>query len=444
MSRTTRARRAARPVPPPRGALVVALLLAALGLALSLYLARLHVRAHAGLASFCDVNDVVNCDRVATSAYSVALGIPVAVWGAIGYALAGCLAALGVARRGPHPGWPRGLLFALAAAAAAVSIALALVSELAIGAWCLVCAASWLVSFGLLAASWRGCRALGGPLGCLRADVSALAARPGATVFAALAGAVSLAALAFAYPRYWVRAPTPRQAAIASPPPAAPAPSRTSGAGSAEPAPPAAAAAPPAGPTASPKHPGRHGPGRATVDEKRGPAARAAAPAPARPQITIVEYSDYECPYCALAHEQTRALLAARPDIRIIHRQFPLDATCNPALKRTLHPEACSWARAGICGEEQGKSRAMDEALFANQKDRLPVQAVAERAGLDLARFQACLSAPETERRLSEDIAAARRQGIAGTPAYVIGGETYLGRLPESIVGPAARSAQQP
>jgi len=86
----------------------------------------------------------------------------------------------------------------------------------------------------------------------------------------------------------------------------------------------------------------------------------------------------------------------------------------------------------------------MDAALFANQKDRLPVETVAERAGLDLERFRACLSAPETERRLAEDIAAARRQGISGTPAYVIGDETYLGRLPESIAGPAPRSALQP
>jgi len=443
MSRTTRARRAARPVPPTRGALLAALLLAALGLALSLYLARLHTRAHAGLASFCNVDDVVNCDRVATSPYSVALGIPVAVWGAIGYALAACLAGMGIARRGPHPGWPRGLLFALAGVAAAVSVALALVSKIAIGAWCLVCAASWLVSFGLLVASWRGCRALGGPLECLHADVSALAARPRATVIAALAGAVALAALAFAYPRYWTRPAPPPAAAIApgAGRPSTPSPSQTP---RAEPAPPAAPATPPSGPAVSSKRPGaRQGPGHAVANAKRGPPEAAARPA-SPPRITIIEYSDYECPYCAVAHEQTRALLATRPDLRIVHRQYPLDASCNPALKRTLHPEACGWARAGICGEEQGRSQAMDAALFANQKDRLPVETVAERAGLDLERFRACLSAPETERRLAEDIAAARRQGISGTPAYVIGDETYLGRLPESIAGPAPRSALQP
>jgi protein-disulfide isomerase/uncharacterized membrane protein len=438
MPRTARARRAARPAPPPRGALVAALLLAAVGLVISLYLVRLHARAHAGFASFCDVDDVVNCDRVATSAYSVALGIPVAAWGAIGYALAACLAAVGVRRRGPHAGWPRGLLFALAGTAAVVSVALALVSELAIGAWCLVCAASWVVSFGLLAASWRSCRDVGGPLRCLRADVSALTARPGATAAAALAGAAALAALGFAYPRYWTHARAPRPAPAAAARPSAPPPA--SAAAPSEPArPPTATSAAEPGPAASSKRPARQGAGHEATAAKR---RRAEASAP--PPITIVEYSDYECPYCALAHEQTRALLAARPDIRIVHRQFPLDASCNPALKRTLHPDACSWARAGICGEAQGRSQAMDAALFANQKDRLSVESVAERAGLDLARFRACLSAPETERRLASDIAAARRQGITGTPAYVIGDETYLGRLPESIVGQPPRSALQP
>ncbi len=429
---------------------MAALVLAALGLGLSLYLARLHARAHAGFSSFCDVNEIVNCDRVATSEYSVVLGIPVAVWGVLGYGAAAVLAAWGLARRLPRAGWPRGLLLLVSVAAAAASVVLALVSEFAIGAWCLVCMGSWLVSFGMLAASWFACRRVGGPGGAVRADLAALSERAGVSVAAALLGVAALAALAWAYPRYWSHHPSQRPGAApvagekrqapTSPSPM-PAPSRVE-----LPAPSPAQVASPAQGTPGPaKRPSaRQGAGRPPASAKREPGPKEAPAPPAAPRITIVEYSDYECPYCALAREETRALQAARSDITIVHRQYPLDASCNTALKKTMHPDACNWARAGICGQEQGRSVAMDDALFRNQKERLPVETLAARIGLDLDRFRGCLSSPETERRLAEDIAAARRQGVSGTPTYVVGDQVYLGRLPESLLAPGPRSALQP
>jgi uncharacterized membrane protein/predicted DsbA family dithiol-disulfide isomerase len=357
--------------PAPRGPLLVSLALGLAGVVLSVVLARLHGQAHAGIASFCSISDVVNCDKVATSRYSVLLGLPVAVWGVLGYALAATLAATGLSTRRPRPGWPSGLLFLFAAAATAASAALALVSEFLIGAWCLLCMGSWAVAVALLAAAWRACRGTG-VAASIRADVSVLRASPRWSLAAAGLLVAAIAVLAGVYPRYWQRARAPRALVAGS----------GLGAG------------------------------------------------------VVVEYSDYECPMCARAHEETRALLARRPDVKLVRRQFPLDPSCNPAVKRPIHPTACGLARAGICAEAQGRLPEMDDALFRNQQEHLPVVALAERLGLDLPRFRDCLSSPETDRRLGADIGAALRDGVRATPTYVVGRTVEVGRLPEELLPP--------
>lgn len=358
----------------------MALALSLAGLALSIALVRLHRQAHAGVASFCAISDTVNCDRVATSRYAVVLGLPVAVWGVLGYGLTAALAASGLARRRPTPTWPSGLLVGVGAIASAISLALALVSSFAIGALCLLCAGLWVVAAALLVAAWLGSRPLG-VAAALRADLAAVRAnRAGAAAFALVgAGAVALAATA--YPRYWERP------ALASPVGAAPAGS--------------------------------------------GPAV-------------MVEYSDYQCPMCALAHEETRTFLARRPDVTLVRRHFPLDSSCNPALTRPMHPQACALARAAICAEAQERFAEMDDALFENQREGLPVSAIAERLGLDMGRFRECLASPETERRLAADIAAGRRDGVKATPTFVVRGVAVAGRIPVDLLPPPPGGGEGP
>jgi protein-disulfide isomerase len=122
--------------------------------------------------------------------------------------------------------------------------------------------------------------------------------------------------------------------------------------------------------------------------------------------------------------------------VKLVRRQFPLDPVCNPAVKRQIHPTACALARAGICAEVQGRLPEMDDALFRNQQERLPVAALAERLGLDLGRFRDCLASPETDRRLAADIGAAVRDGVRATPTYVVGRMVEVGRLPEELLPP--------
>ncbi len=356
-----------------RRPLAAALALAIAGLALSLVLTWIHAGAHAGETSFCTISEGVSCDRVATSRYSVLLGLPVSVWGALGFGLIGALAASGLVRRRPHPSWPAGLLVVLGAFSAAASVALALVSELVIGSLCLLCAGAWAVSFALLAAARRACRP-GGVALAVRADLAALRAMPRRTAGVALALAAGIGVAAAAYPRYWER------------------PAAAGGAG--------------------------------------------VIPAEVRSGV-VIEYSDYECPFCARAHEEERAVLASRPGLVVVRRHFPLDPSCNPAVKRAIHPSACALARAAICAEAQGQAARMDDALFREQgKGTDPVE-IARRLGLDIPRFSACLSSPETAHRLSEDVAAGIRDGVRAIPTYLVGGAAHVGTLPPGLPGPA-------
>ena len=373
-----------------RRSLKIAAALAALGFAIAGVLVREHALAHAGIQGFCTLNEFVNCDRVATSRFSVVLGLPIAVWGTFAYGLAFLLAVSGLRRARPHQTWPAGLLFALGGAATAVAVVLALVSELGIGALCLLCAASWLVSAAVFAAAWPATRPLG-PLAALRADLRVLGAHPGRTAGLVLAGAAVVALAAAAYPRYWER--------------------------------------------------------RAS-DERRTAQARAARP-PAAPAgggpTVVVEFSDYACPFCALAHEDLKALLAARPDVKLVKKHFPLDPACNPAVQRAIHPGACTLALTAICAEEQGKLDPMDDALFRNQKEKRPLAELVREVGLDLPRWEECLRAPSTRRRLDTDVTAALSVGVRATPTYVVNGVPFGGGkltpadLPPPPPGPAPR-----
>ena len=141
-------------------------------------------------------------------------------------------------------------------------------------------------------------------------------------------------------------------------------------------------------------------------------------------------FSDYECPFCAQAHDELRELLRRRPDIEVVRRHFPLDQACNPVMKRPMHQHACELARVAICAEAQGQLEAMDDALFANQKAQATGEELAARLKLDLGRFRACLEAPETSARLAADIEAGMKLKLRSTPTYVVDGTLHEGKLP--------------
>ena len=68
----------------------------------------------------------------------------------------------------------------------------------------------------------------------------------------------------------------------------------------------------------------------------------------------VIEFSDYECPFCAIAHAETDALLASRPDVRLVHKNFPLDSACNWMVTEAIHPGACAVSEAVLCAAGLG------------------------------------------------------------------------------------------
>lgn len=370
--------RASTPCTPTRFASVF---LCVAGLALALELARVHANAAAGGGpSFCSLGETVNCDRVALSSYSVFLGIPIALWGAFGYVAMLLLSVSGLLRRDASSPWPTGLMVILSGTAAALSIPLALVSGFALRSWCLLCAATWIVDWALFGLTFRRARGVGGAVSAIQHDLLALAKRPARTLVVASAATVVLVAALAAFSRGLTKDAGPRAT------PSAPAPHRVE-----------------SGPTA-------------------------------RPSLTIFEFSDYECPHCAKAHRELRTALAARPDIHLEHRNFPLDQACNPAVTRPFHRNACALARAAICAGDQGRFWEMNDALFENQAAQRPVGELAARLGLDLTAFGRCQDAPGTARRLDEEIASGLRAGVAATPTYAVGRALYQGTLPAEVL----------
>lgn len=145
-------------------------------------------------------------------------------------------------------------------------------------------------------------------------------------------------------------------------------------------------------------------------DHRRGPDG---APA------VLLEYGDYECPWCARAHfvvEAVRQRLG--PRVQFVFRNFPLT---------TIHPHAELAAEGAEAASEQGRFWEMHDALFENQQ-RLGSEFVARRAqalGLDIERFIRELNEGVYRERVRQDFRGGVRSGVNGTPTFFINGMRY-------------------
>jgi protein-disulfide isomerase len=151
------------------------------------------------------------------------------------------------------------------------------------------------------------------------------------------------------------------------------------------------------------------------------------AGAPARgarsPLVTMVEFSDFQCPFCARVQPVLSKLLAEYPDdLRLVWRDEPL----------SFHEQAQPAARAGRAAAAQGKFWEMHDKLFADQKHlgRSDFLRYAADLGLDAKAFSAVFDADSTRRAVEADAAAGRKIGARGTPTFFINGKVLLGAQP--------------
>jgi protein-disulfide isomerase len=139
--------------------------------------------------------------------------------------------------------------------------------------------------------------------------------------------------------------------------------------------------------------------------------------------ITIVEFSDFECPFCSKVGPTITQLLADYPgQIKVVFKQLPLE----------FHKSAPLAAQASLAAHEQGKFWPYHDLLFANQRalTRPDLERYAEQLGLDMGQFNAALNSEKFKAQVDKDLAESQRNGIRGTPHFAINGKRLSGAQP--------------
>jgi protein-disulfide isomerase len=152
-------------------------------------------------------------------------------------------------------------------------------------------------------------------------------------------------------------------------------------------------------------------------------------------QVTIVDFVDFECPFCRRLNAELQPLLTQYgPRIRLVRRQVPLAS----------HPHAADAARAACCAEILGKGDAMADALFSTPVEELTAsgcERVAQELGLPMTAYRACVADPRTTERIETDHAEFRAAGGYALPTLWIEGVQLVGAQPEGVLEATLKSA---
>jgi protein-disulfide isomerase len=182
-----------------------------------------------------------------------------------------------------------------------------------------------------------------------------------------------------------------------------------------------------------------------SADVKARPAAPAAAPGQPDPnkiyalsvgnspvkgpkdaKVKIIEFSDYQCPFCGQADALITQVLAANPDVAFVYKQFPLTS---------IHPNALPAAKAALAAGKQGKYWEMHEILFKNQRalgaDQL--KDYAKQIGLDVPKWEKDMNSPEIADQISAEGKEAQTAEVRGTPTIFVNGKRVNNRSVEGF-----------
>jgi len=157
---------------------------------------------------------------------------------------------------------------------------------------------------------------------------------------------------------------------------------------------------------------------------------------PRNAPVTLVEYGDYECPYCGAAHLIVNQVLRSVGDnVRFVFRHFPLSQ---------IHPHAQKAAEAAEAAGAQGKFWPMHHLLYENQRalDIPSLLAYADALDLDVDRFAQELASDVHAARVREDFMSGVRSGVNGTPTFFINGRRHDGGYdPQTLLAAIAAAA---
>jgi len=161
---------------------------------------------------------------------------------------------------------------------------------------------------------------------------------------------------------------------------------------------------------------------------------------PADAWVTIVEFSDFQCPFCGAVQPTLAAVLPAYgADVRLVFKHFPL----------SFHPYARTSAVASECAHAQGRFWEFHDLVFAAANRgtlfdggfEADLATQAAQAGLDVTAWQACRGDPAMDARVVADMALASRAGVSGTPTFVVNGLAVVGAQPAATFRSAIDAA---
>lgn len=367
------------------------LLLAAAGAAVSILIENIHrhLEVDVTYTSFCNVNSSINCDVVLSSQYAWLFGVSVSLWALLFYVVVAGLAAAFVrseriVQRQTLATW----LLGLAGLGFAFSLYMAFVAFVILDTVCLMCSALYVVSLGLFFATYR-----------LRAATQVLGNSAGKSsgedrrvLYACVGAALALVASAA-----WSVAGGGKSPRLDA-----------------------------AGLRAQKADLVKWYQERPKFELSSDGQARGPADAP----VTLVEFSDFDCPHCAkLDGLLTQLIRAEKLNVRVVFRHFPLSSDCNPAMQAAVHPRACLAATAAECAGEQDRFWQYQHNLFANQGrfQRDELIGYARDLGLDVAAFVACLGSEAARARVERDAREGQKLGIESTPTLFINGRRIEG-----------------
>jgi len=375
------------PLPFPVYCWIVAALAMA-GVLDSIYLSISHYWIYTDIAyeSFCAISKSINCDTVSQSPYSIFIGVPVPIWGIIGYTFFIFLLTFAWNRKAQKQRiWPT--LFFISLAFSIYSVILAYISTFYIHSYCMMCIASFGINFLLLYYTWliRKRFDKSGIIKGLKLDIVFLWEKKKKTIPAFLSILCVVISLSLFFPAYWNITPPALSANI---------------------------------------HQGSTDDGYPWIGAEN-------------PVLEITEFTDYQCFQCKKMHFYLRQLVENNSGkIRLIHRHFPMDHKYNPIVKEPFHVGAGAMALFAEYAQTQDKFWEMNDVLFTivGSTNALNIKNLAEKVGLDFKALSHSTKNRMIRYKVKHDIAIGIKLGINGTPGYVIGGKVYLGQIPPEVL----------
>jgi protein-disulfide isomerase len=150
--------------------------------------------------------------------------------------------------------------------------------------------------------------------------------------------------------------------------------------------------------------------------------------------VTVVEFFDYNCPYCRRAMDVVQGLLDDDPDVRLVYREWPI-----------LGEGSVFAAKAALAAREQGKYEAFHWALMSmnGRAEEASVMRVAAEVGLDVDQLRRDMEAPEIQEHLVTSMNLAQSLGFNGTPSFVVGEELVPGFVEQSELVEVVEAARK-